>query len=168
MNSLEIACRNFCAIAESRIGCITLWAQKGPRLFDCSGLVAWSLLKAGFRSKEHDIMENWNALRMARDLYDWRVVNGYQKGDLAFYGPSWARVQHVAIVWDLGVLSASGATKDIRGIEQAKEDSHRRVRLEPNVNYRKDYLGVCRIRPYLEKCEVPGLIITEETVVPFG
>ena len=166
--NLDLARANFCTIAEARLGCVTLWGKKGPRLFDCSGLIAWSLLKAGFQSKIHHKDLNWNAQRMANDLgADQRDATEWQEGDLAFYGPSWADVQHVAIVWTGNqVLSASGATRLITDPKEAQASPRCRVKLESKVKYRKDFLGVCNIDPYLELVTGPELVVTDENLIP--
>src|SRR5258707_3541247 len=38
---------SFLAAAESRLGLPYVWGGSGPRVFDCSGLVQWSLAQAG-------------------------------------------------------------------------------------------------------------------------
>lgn len=166
--NLDVARANFCTIAEARIGCVTLWGQKGPRLFDCSGLVAWSLLKAGFESPIHKIDMNWNAQRMANDLSsDQLEQSQWQEGDLAFYGSSWAHVVHVAIVWTGGqVLSASGATSLVKTVEEAKALPRARVKIESKVKYRKDFLGVCSLNQYLEKVTATEIVSTDENLMP--
>lgn len=166
--NLDLARANFCTIAEARIGCVTLWGQKGPRLFDCSGLVAWSLLKAGFESAIHKIDMNWNAQRMANDLSsDQLEQSQWQEGDLAFYGSSWSHVVHVAIVWTGGqVLSASGATSLVKTIEEAKALPRARVKIESKVKYRKDFLGVCSINQYLERVTATETVSTDENLMP--
>jgi peptidoglycan DL-endopeptidase CwlO len=39
--------RAFLAAAESRVGLPYVWGGAGPKIFDCSGLVQWSLRQAG-------------------------------------------------------------------------------------------------------------------------
>jgi cell wall-associated NlpC family hydrolase len=89
----------FLKAAESRIGMPYVWGANGPRAFDCSGLVQWSLAQAGV------VMP-----RVAADqaLTGPRVpVADLQPGDLLFYhtdptAPDY--ISHVAIYLGHGLM----------------------------------------------------------------
>ncbi len=90
LSEAEIA--RFLTAAESRIGMPYVWGAAGPKAFDCSGLVQWSLAQAGV------VMP-----RVAADqaLTGPQVpVSDLQPGDLLFYHTdptAPAYISHVAI-----------------------------------------------------------------------
>lgn len=148
----------FLSAANGRLGCVSLWGAKGPDTFDCSGLVSWSLLMAGFQSpssakgkKRWSANLNWNAQRMANDLPHFNDIRLARAGDLCFYGDSWDKVTHVTIfLGDEGCLSASGATSKVTSLERATQNKAARIRKHTQARYRSDFLGWGSIRPYLE------------------
>lgn len=82
----------FLAAAETRIGALYVWGGSGPGVFDCSGLVQWSMAQAGI------VMP-----RVAADQARTGplvATNALQPGDLLFYhtdptAPNY--ISHVAI-----------------------------------------------------------------------
>jgi peptidoglycan DL-endopeptidase CwlO len=89
----------FLKAAESRIGLPYVWGAAGPRAFDCSGLVQWSLRQAGV------IMPRVAAYQA---LTGPRVpVSELQPGDLLFYHTdptAPAYISHVAIYLGHGLM----------------------------------------------------------------
>lgn len=91
--------RAFLAAAESRLGLPYVWGGSGPYVFDCSGLVQWSMARAGI------VMP-----RVAADqaLTGPQVpISQLQPGDLLFYhtdptAPDY--ISHVAIYLGDGVM----------------------------------------------------------------
>ncbi len=141
----------FCQLALSKLGATVLWNSDGPSLFDCSGLICWSLLGVGGR----DLRATHRAQTMADETPDLATFDGEepQPGDLCFYGRTPAEVIHVGI-WLAGgrVLSADGATSRVRDIRAAKANPAARVRLHPGPQFRRDYLAVHR-NSYLSAIE---------------
>jgi cell wall-associated NlpC family hydrolase len=82
----------FLAAAESRIGLPYVWGGSGPRVFDCSGLVQWSMRQAGIvMPRVAADQARTGPLVKVRDLHP---------GDLLFYhtdptAPNY--ISHVAI-----------------------------------------------------------------------
>jgi len=90
LSAVQIA--RFLAAAESRVGLPYVWGGAGPRTFDCSGLVQWSMAQAGVLMPRvaADQARTGPLLRLS-DL---------RPGDLLFYhtdptAPSY--ISHVAI-----------------------------------------------------------------------
>jgi len=89
----------FLAAAESRIGMPYVWGAAGPRAFDCSGLVQWSLARAG-------VVMPRVAVDQARTGPSVPVAD-LQPGDLLFYhtdptAPTY--ISHVAIYLGDGMM----------------------------------------------------------------
>lgn len=125
--------------AWSHIGKTCLWAQKGPSMFDCSGLVTYSSWATGGPDWRFDVN--------AAGLWDKCPHVGYFEaapGDLVFYvAPRGDRrhVIHVTILlanWQ--VLSASGATSAIT-TKEAADRMGAKVRLHDSVWYRPGLIG---------------------------
>ncbi len=150
---MSIARGRFCQIALSKIGNTVLWAQRGPDVFDCSGLVAWALRGVGGLDRR----ATHNAQMMADETPDLRTAIGPLEplpGDLCFYGRDAAHVIHVAI-WLAGdkVLSADGATSRVLDLKSALANPTARVRLHDSPKFRRDFLGTHRNR-YLDDLEL--------------
>jgi cell wall-associated NlpC family hydrolase len=82
----------FLQAAESRIGLPYVWGGSGPRVFDCSGLVQWSLAQAGVTMPRVAVDQARTGPAVP--------VNQLQPGDLLFYhtdptAPTY--ISHVAI-----------------------------------------------------------------------
>jgi cell wall-associated NlpC family hydrolase len=82
----------FLAAAESRLGLPYVWGGSGPRVFDCSGLVQWSMRQAGITMPRVAVDQ-----AMTGPLIP---VSEVQPGDLLFYhtdptAPEY--ISHVAI-----------------------------------------------------------------------
>lgn len=141
----------FCQLALSKIGSTVLWNSDGPEAFDCSGLVAWSLLTVGAR----DIRSTHRAQTMADETLNLFPLKGDmpQPGELVFYGTNWQDVIHVGI-WLAGgrVLSADGATSRVRDLKTALANPGARVRLHPTPQFRRDFLGLHK-NSYLDAVE---------------
>lgn len=133
----------FCIYALERLGHVVLMGD-----LDCSDLVARALKDAGG--------PDWRETHTAARLHDEasrELVAGEQPlpGDLVFHGYTDGdgnlRVVHVGI-WLAGgkVLSADGATRAVKTLEEAKANPRARVRLHESIQYRKDlpYLSVRR------------------------
>lgn len=113
-----------------------LWGQKGPDVFDCSGLCTWLLWRIGGPDIRH--LENAQALyEHTRELAP-KTTDAPVPGDLVFYGYSTEAISHVAI-WLAGghVISADGATQRIHDLATAKA-AGARVRLHPSIDFRRD------------------------------
>ncbi len=97
LSAAQIA--SFLAAAQSRIGLPYVWGAAGPRAFDCSGLVQWSLAQAG-------VVMPRVAADQARTGPQVPVRN-LQPGDLLFYhtdptAPTY--ISHVAIYLGNGLM----------------------------------------------------------------
>jgi cell wall-associated NlpC family hydrolase len=82
----------FLAAAESRVGLPYVWGGSGPLTFDCSGLVQWSLARAGIVMPRVAVDQARTGPQVA--------VSQLQPGDLLFYhtdptAPQY--ISHVAI-----------------------------------------------------------------------
>ena len=132
----------FCELALSKLGSVVLWAQRGPDVFDCSGLVAHCLKAVG----GVDLRATHNAQMMADETPNLLLVAALPiPGDLVFYGAEWDRVVHVAI-WLAGgkILSADGATSRVLDLKTARANPSSRIRLHDTMNFRRDWLGLHR------------------------
>jgi len=140
----------FCQLAVSKLGSVVLWNHDGPSLFDCSGLVCWSLREVGGR----DMSTTHNAQR----LYDeTTAVSSPSPGDLCFYGLDARHVIHVAIWVARGrVVSADGATSRVLDVKAARANLSARVRMHPAPEYRRDFLSVRR-NIYLDDLPEPPM-----------
>jgi len=89
----------FLAAAESRIGMPYVWGSAGPKAFDCSGLVQWSMAQAGvLMPRVAADQARTGPLLKLRDL---------RPGDLLFYhtDPTAPRyISHVAIYIGNGLM----------------------------------------------------------------
>jgi len=91
--------RAFLVAAESRIGDAYVWGGSGPTVFDCSGLVQWSMRKAGIVMPRVAVDQAMTGpLIPASDV---------QPGDLLFYhtdptAPTY--ISHVAIYLGNGMM----------------------------------------------------------------
>lgn len=126
----------FCQIALKHIGDAVVWNQKGPNVFDCSGLVTFSLWAAG----GPDFRVTHNSQRLANGTPN--IITGpveARPGDLVFFGHDFDKVSHVGI-WMAGghCLSADGATPKIKDLATALSFPTHRVRLHDSVLFRKD------------------------------
>lgn len=138
---MSVARQRFCQLALSKIGSTVLWAAQGPDTFDCSGLVMWALESVGVKMPDH------NAQMMADKTPNLVTAPGADPlpGDLGFYGPDAAHVEHV-VIWLAGgrILSADGATSLVKDLKTAKANSSARVRLHDSAAYRSGFLGIHR------------------------
>ncbi len=125
----------FTQIALEQLGRPVLWAQRGPDVFDCSGLVAWSLAQVGAPATlraDHNAQRFFNE---SRRITEAEAI----PGDLLFYGHSAEAISHVAIVVKSGMaLSADGATSHITKLEVALANPANRVRLHDRLRFRPD------------------------------
>jgi cell wall-associated NlpC family hydrolase len=126
----------FLQAVESLLGSLTLWAQKGPDSFDCSGLVTACVLKVGGPDLRHThsaqaLHDATRALEPGRDIM--------LPGDLVFYGHGPDSIEHVAVYDEFGgVVSADGATSHILSPAVAMANPANRVRRHNTVRYRSD------------------------------
>ena len=134
---MSIARGRFVQLALSKLGSVVLWAEQGPDVFDCSGLVMWCLEGVGAKLKDH------NAQMLADVTPDLVTAPGAQPlpGDLCFYGHNPAQISHVSI-WLAGggCISADGATSRIRDLKTARASQSCRVRFHDVALYRRDLL----------------------------
>jgi peptidoglycan DL-endopeptidase CwlO len=89
----------FLRAAESRIGMPYVWGAAGPRAFDCSGLVQWSLRQAGVVMPRVAAYQALTGPRVP--------VSELQPGDLLFYHTdptAPAYISHVAIYIGDGLM----------------------------------------------------------------
>lgn len=126
---------NFLTWLQTQAGKPSLWAEKGPHAFDCSGLVTAGFQAAGvqrFDPKFTNTDKLWNELPETAHP---------QLGDLVFYGGSKPNdVSHVMVWWGGGrVYGACGATPKILTIQAAIQGNHR-VRTRDS-KYRPDFRG---------------------------
>jgi cell wall-associated NlpC family hydrolase len=105
-------------------GKVALWGQKGPDLFDCSGLVTRGYVEVGVDCFDPLFT---NTDKLWKEL---EPVEAPAPGDLVFYGGERPDdVEHVMVFWGGGlVLGACGATPKIRTAQMAREKGAR-VRL---------------------------------------
>lgn len=132
----------FVALARAQLGKRVLWAKDGPDVYDCSGLVAYCLLQVGGR----DFRATHTAQRFADETPALETYSGALPlpGDLCFYGLDDGHVSHIAIWLDGGgCISADGATKRIRTLEEA-EKANARVRQHDSWRWRRDALSIHR------------------------
>jgi len=90
---------SFLRAAESRIGMPYVWGAAGPRTFDCSGLVKWSLAQAGVLMPRVAVDQALTGPQVP--------VSQLQPGDLLFYhtdptAPTY--ISHVAIYLGDGMM----------------------------------------------------------------
>lgn len=141
--------RAFLAWLQKQEGKTSLWAAKGPEVFDCSGLVTCGYQAAGapmFDPKFTNTDKLWSVLPS---------LELPSPGDLVLYGGSGlSDVDHVMAWWGDGfVFGACGATSKILTREAAVAGGHR-VRMRA-LHYRRDFRGFRRspldIRELAEK-----------------
>jgi cell wall-associated NlpC family hydrolase len=133
----------FTQTALEQLGKPVLWAQRGPDVFDCSGLVAWALEQVGAAKT---LRADHNAQRFHNES---RAVLEAEAlpGDLLFFGNSPGDVEHVAIALKGGMaLSADGATSHITTLAEARKNPHNRVAIHMSYRLRPDlpYFAVHR------------------------
>lgn len=129
----------FVALALEQLGKPVLWSQKGPDVFDCSGLVTHCLKLVG----GPDLRALFNSQRLADETPDLETGRPFVieplPGDLLFYGLAPNGIEHVAIVLAGGkALSADGATSHQLKLDVAKADPRCRVRLHDRFAFRPD------------------------------
>jgi peptidoglycan DL-endopeptidase CwlO len=102
----------FLKAAESRLGLPYVWGGSGPEVFDCSGLVQWSLAQAGVVMPRVAADQALTGPRVA--------VSQLQPGDLLFYhtdptAPGY--ISHVAIyLGDNVMLQAPEPGEDVEAV----------------------------------------------------
>lgn len=129
----------FVKCALMKLGSTVIWAHKGPDMFDCSGLVTWSLKRAG----GPDLRGSFHAQRLFDGCAEIRAGDE-KRGDLAFYGSGPKGIKHVAIcLGDGSVLSASGASPAVKDIATAISIGAR-VKIHRKVEYRRDFVAIRR------------------------
>jgi cell wall-associated NlpC family hydrolase len=113
-----------------------LWCQKGPDVFDCSGLATWALWRVGGPDMRH--LENAQALYNHTRQFAPKTTDAPVPGDLVFYGSGPDSIIHVA-TWLAGgnVVSADGASSHIKDLATARA-AGAMVRLHSKVEYRTD------------------------------
>jgi hypothetical protein len=118
-----VAASDVIQIAKAQIGDKYLWGSEGPKDFDCSGLVYYSLTKAGIhlpvRYTANDFMMNTESVA-GRDL---------KPGDLIFYnykGTNPGHSDHVAIY--LGNGKQIAASSSDHQVEVQNVDWHHFIR----------------------------------------
>ena len=120
----------------SRLGFVVVWAQKGPELFDCSGLVTRALWELNCC--------DWRATFNANALFEaFPATSNPKPGDLAFWSSMHAgSISHVAVVMGepqadsinkQSIISADGATPTVNEA-MAKESVSCRVRVHSAVS----------------------------------
>lgn len=129
----------FLQFALSKLGEPVLWSQKGPHLFDCSGLVTWSLMSCG----GPDLRLTHNSQRLADETADLTTARPEAlepvPGDLLFFGDSAHGITHVAIVLAGGkCISADGASSHLTSEQVARANPRNRVRLHERFDFRPD------------------------------
>lgn len=125
----------FVAYIEGLLGKPVLWGQKGPDVFDCSGMVTHALKLCG--GDDLRFTHNAQALHNATRLL--LPDEAAEPGDLAFYGRDAHGIVHVAVVDTFGgVISADGAMSSITKLSVAMANPGNRVRRHNTVRYRKD------------------------------
>jgi murein DD-endopeptidase len=141
----------FCELVVGTVGAPVLWGARGPEVFDCSGLVAWALHKAGG--------PDWRRTHTAQRISDELPITPTPKpGDLAVYGGGAKAIVHVVILLAGGHLAtASGARSAIITLADAQA-SGAQVRVRQIVDYnrrRKDLVGYRSLSPFLDVQEHP-------------
>jgi cell wall-associated NlpC family hydrolase len=131
----------FVAAVEAKIGNAVLWGQKGPDVFDCSGLFTWALKEVGGPDLRHT--EN------AQGLFDLTRELGPGElplhGDAVFYGADEHGIIHVAVYrGDGSVVSADGATSHITSLAVAMANPANRVRVHKSMLFRREQLSTVR------------------------
>jgi peptidoglycan DL-endopeptidase CwlO len=91
--------RAFLAAAESRVGLPYVWGGAGPKIFDCSGLVQWSMRQAGILMPRVAVDQAQTGPLIP--------VSQLEPGDLLFYhtdptAPTY--ISHVAIYLGNGMM----------------------------------------------------------------
>jgi murein DD-endopeptidase len=141
----------FCELVIGTVGAPVLWGARGPTVFDCSGLVAWALHKAG----GPDWRRTHNAQRMANEL---PATVTPEPGDLAVYGGGAKAIIHVVVLLAGGHLAtASGARSAIITLADAQA-SGAQVRLRQLDSYnrrRGDLIGYRSLSQFLDEPEQP-------------
>jgi cell wall-associated NlpC family hydrolase len=97
LTTVEIV--KFLAAAQSRVGMPYVWGGDGPKQFDCSGLVQWSLAQAGIVMPRVAVDQARTGPQVP--------VSDLQPGDLLFYftDPTAPRyISHVAIYLGNGMM----------------------------------------------------------------
>ncbi|RKH19151.1 peptidoglycan endopeptidase [Corallococcus sp. CA047B] len=136
----------FLQLVLNQVGAPYRWGAKGslpdphgPRLFDCSGLVTWSLHQVGgpdWRTT-HNTDRLWDACKPVER------VEELQPGDLVLYGKA-GDPDHVMVHVGAGVVvGASGGGSTTRTLEDAAR-SDAKVKAFARVAYRSDVLGFRR------------------------
>jgi cell wall-associated NlpC family hydrolase len=144
----------FLSWLERQDGKTSLWAKKGPDLFDCSGLVTVGYEKAGV-PMFNPLMTNTDTL--------WGKLPSIaipSPGDLVLYGGSaLSDVEHVMVWWGDGIVfGACGATSRILNREEA-ERAGARVRMRA-LSYRRDFRGFRR-----SPLDIKDLIVKQREVL---
>ncbi|MBJ6762789.1 C40 family peptidase [Myxococcaceae bacterium JPH2] len=158
----------FLASALSQMNAPYRWGGKGersdiegPRVFDCSGLVTWSLHQAGGPDwrPTHNTDVLWAECTPVASEAD------LQPGDLVLYGKG-GDPEHVMIYVGAGcVVGATGGGHKTLTLADAYQ-AGARVRAWPSMRYRQDVLGFRRL-PYLDDVQsapTPALGIPAVTV----
>ena len=140
----------FLRIVLAQEGLPYKWSAKGEihrthdgreaRCFDCSGLVTWSLKKAGG--------PDWRWFHNCRKL--WKklpAVEHPEPGDLAFYGPK-DSPSHVMVV--TAVDACFGASGGDSSTVVPGLNPRARVQARPAIRYRPDFIGFRRL-PFAPK-----------------
>lgn len=127
----------FVDAVKAKLGSTVLWAQRGPTVFDCSGLFTYCLKEIGGPDFTH--LEN------AQGLYNGTRALGAPEtdqplpGDAVFYGHGPDTITHIAVLIENGrVISADGATSHITTLAMAQANPANRVRLHPSMLFRHD------------------------------
>lgn len=134
----------FCTALRDQLGKVSLWNGDGPEVFDCSGLICFCLHKVG----GPDLRATHSAQRLHDETPHLATFPVDERkpmpGDLIFHGYGPSRVTHVS-AWlsEREVISADGATSQVRDLAIAKANPTCRVRLHSWTGFRKDL-------PYLE------------------
>lgn len=142
----------FLKFLETLIGRPVLWGAKGPEAFDCSGSVTFSLKAIG--GPDLTATDNAHALHDKTRELGAVATESPLPGDLVFYGIiervgllEKVRFVHVAVLDEFGgVISADGATPNVKTLAQAMANPANRVRRHSTIRYRKNcpVVVVCR------------------------
>ena len=121
----------FLSAAESRLGRRYVWGGSGPEVFDCSGLVQWSLARAGIVMPRVAVDQARTGPQVA--------VSQLQPGDLVFYhtdptAPQY--ISHVAIYL--------GGGRMIQAPEPGED-----VEIVPAVTSGRGFAGAVQVYPRL-------------------
>ena len=134
MSTARIRRAEFLRATLAKMGAPYVWGADGEDTFDCSGLVAFGLLKAGGPDwrKSHNCERFWKELHPT-----WTP----RCGDLAFFGAKPNGASHVMIILPFGlVFGASGGNSTTTSVEAARAIKAK-VKIFTDVNYRPDFLG---------------------------